>query len=90
MFIFTLKGKLDEYIKVIINVCSCIGPYTSVCCISIISLYVKHLNEYKKKKNIGSHDYFYLTSTSKDKLVTLVFVLSIVTERSHRNIEESI
>lgn len=43
-----------------------------------------------KRKKIGSRDYFYLTSTSKDKLVTLVFVLSIVTERSHRNIEESI
>lgn len=48
------------------------------------------LTHIKRKKNIGSHDYFYLTSTSKDKLVTLVFVLSIVTERSHRNIEESI
>lgn len=43
----------------------------------------------KRKKN-SSQDYFYLTSTSKDKLVTLVFVLSIVTERSHRNNEESI
>lgn len=67
----------------------CIDPYKSVCCISNIFLYVKHLNEYKKKKN-SSQDYFYLTSTSKDKLVTLVFVLSIVTERSHRNNEESI
>lgn len=42
------------------------------------------------RKQNSSQDYFYLTSTSKDKLVTLVFVLSIVTERSHRNIEESI
>lgn len=47
------------------------------------------LTHIKRKKN-SSQDYFYLTSTSKDKLVTLVFVLSIVTGRSHRNIEESI
>lgn len=56
----------------------------------VLFLYMSSILTNIKRKKIGSRDYFYLTSTSKDKLVTIVFVLSIVTERSHRNIEESI
>lgn len=90
MFIFILNWKFDEYIKVIINVCFCIGLYILVCCISIILLYVKYFNVYKKKKNIGFYDYFYFIFILKDKLVIIVFVLFIVIERLYCNIEEFI
>lgn len=56
----------------------------------VLFRYMSSILTHIKRKQNSSQDYFYLTSTSKDKLVTLVFVLSIVTERSHRNIEESI
>lgn len=56
----------------------------------VLFRYMSSILTHIKRKQNSSQDYFYLTSTSKDKLVTLVFVLSIVTERSHRNNEESI
>lgn len=56
----------------------------------VLFRYMSSILTHIKRKQNSSQDYFYLTSTSKDKLVTLVFVLSIVTERSHCNIEESI
>lgn len=56
----------------------------------VLFRYMSSILTHIKRKQNSSQDYFYLTSTSKDKLVTLVFVLSIVTGRSHRNIEESI
>lgn len=56
----------------------------------VLFRYMSSILTHIKRKQNSSQDYFYLTSTSKDKLVTIVFVLSIVTERSHRNIEESI